>query len=136
MQCQSTDLWPSRKTFILEEEQNLLLDLVGHVISMACHDDAFDAQSMRDISQIYRIQIPSHKKSMTLKWKSEKLDLPLFRQPIRSLNGYRTSPTEPLRAATWNRYLRRLGLKTGLEHALTQYVIRRANCNAINGGIP
>ena len=113
-----------------------MLNLVGHVVSLACHDEAFAAQSMQDIGQLYRIQIPPHKTSMTLKWKGEKLDLPIFRQPARSSNGYRTSPKEPLRAGTWNHYLKQLGLKTGLEHAFTQYVIRRANCNAINGKFP
>ena len=111
----------------------MLFDLVGHILSLARHDCAFAAEAMLEIGNIYRIQIPPDKMSITLKWKRTMLDTPIFRQPVRTAHGYRTSPTEPLRASTWNYYLKRLGRKTGLEHAFTHYVIRRANCNAVNG---
>jgi len=87
---------------------------------------------MQDVGNIYRIQIPAGKKSITLKWKSSMLDIPIFRQPKSSVNGYGTSATEPLRSTTWIRYTKRLGLKSGLEHSFTQYVVRRGLCNAVN----
>ena len=106
---------------------------MGHILSLAVHDNAFDGEFMKDISNLYKLKIPADKKSVNIKWKSKMLDIPIFRQPTRTASGHRTSSTEALRAGTWGNYLKRLGLKTGLQHVFTQYVIRRANCNAVNG---
>lgn len=69
---------------------------------------------------------------MQLKIKKAKLDLSIFRQPERSVNGYRTSITIPLKASTWGRYLLKLGQAAGLKQNLTQYAFRRGLINAIN----
>jgi hypothetical protein len=98
---------------------------------MAMHDDIFVAD-IKDIEQIYRAKIPYHKRGMQLKIKRDKLDLPIFREPERSEKGYRTSDDKPLKSRTWGRYVKRLGLKAGLEENLTQKVMRRGTINAIN----
>jgi len=69
---------------------------------------------------------------MQLKIKKDKLDLSIFRQPERSVNGYRTSAVTPLKASTWSRYLRKLGEAAGFKRNLTQYAFRRGLINAIN----
>lgn len=122
---------PSSKTIVIEHEPNPIFDLLGHLLALAIHDDIF-APHFRDFENIYRATIPAHKKGMQLKIKKDKLDLSIFRQPERSVKGYRTSPTTPLKAGTWSRDLRKLGISAGLEHPLTHYVFRRGLISNIN----
>jgi len=126
------NLLSTRKTFVVEREENPLLCLVDHLLFMALHDDVFVAESTRDVSYIFRVKPPSVKKSLTLKIKADALDQPVFREPERVADEYRTSKTKPLRSSTWLRYLKRLGLKSGLKHSFTQYVARRGLVNAVN----
>lgn len=99
---------------------------------MALYDEVFVAESLRNVSNIFQATITSGKKCLQLKTKREVLDTPVFREPGRAEDGYRTSPTEPLRSGTWLRYLRRLGRNSGLEQSFTQYCARRWLVNAVN----
>ena len=65
--------------------------------------------------------------------KRSALDLPVFREPGRSIHGFRTSSTKPLRSSTWLRYLTQLGRRSGMEKSFTQYCARRGLVNAVNG---
>jgi hypothetical protein len=69
---------------------------------------------------------------MQLKIKKNKLNLPIFRELERSEKEYRISNDKPFKSRTWNRYVKRLKLKTELEEILTQKIIRRGIINAIN----
>lgn len=100
--------------------------------SLAVDDDAFKAESAKDVQNMFWVKMPPGKKSLTLKWKPRVLDRPVFREPLRGVGEAGTSPTKPLRASTWIRYLRRLGEKTGFQHAPTQYGLRRGLSNVIN----
>ncbi len=60
------------------------------------------------------------------------LDTPVFREPGHAVDGYCTSPTQPLRSSTWLRYLRWLGHNSGLELSFTQYCAQRGLVNAVN----
>ncbi len=126
------NLLSTRKTFVVEREKNPLLCLVDHLLSMTLHDDVFVAESTRDVSYIFRAKPSSAKKSLTLKIKADALDQPVFREPERAADKYRTSKTKSLRSSTWLRYLKRLGFKSGLKHSFTQYVARRDLVNAVN----
>ena len=108
--------------------------LLDRLLSLALHDDAFEAHSARFVKNIFWAKIPPGQRCLPLKWKRKVLDLPVFRQPVRSPEGAGTSPTEPLRAGTWIRYLKRLGQKTGLQHPFTQYGLRRGLLNVVNSG--
>ena len=99
---------------------------------MALFDDVFAAESLKNVSNIFRAKIPSGKKCLQLKMKRNVLDTPIFREPGRAADGFRTSPTNPLRSGTWLRYLRRLGRNSGLEQSFTQYCARRGLVNAVN----
>ncbi|KAL8997376.1 MAG: hypothetical protein Q9188_006340 [Gyalolechia gomerana] len=132
MHTKGEDNRPREKTFIVEREENPILCLLDHLLSMALYDEVFVAESLRNVSNIFQATIPSGKKCLQLKTKREVLDTPVFREPGRAEDGYRTSPTEPLRSGTWLRYLRRLGRNSGLEQSFTQYCARRGLVNAVN----
>lgn len=120
---------------MIEHEDNLIFDLLSQLLSLAWHDGIF-APDIRDIEDIYTKQIPSHRRGMQLKIKREWLDVPIFREPERTDEGYRTSRSIPLKAATSGRYLKRTGEQSGQEKNLTQKVLRRGGINAINSKMP
>jgi len=114
------------------EDDDPIFSLFDHLISLALHDDAFESKSANDVKNIFWVKMPPDKKSLTLKWKCGILDCPVFREPLRSTAESGTSPTEPLRASTWIRYLQRLGLTAGFQHSFTQYGLRRGLLNVVN----
>lgn len=81
---------------------------------------------------MFWVKIPPNKKSLTLKWKRRILDCPVFREPLRGAGESGTSFTEPLRASTWIRYLKRLGQTAGFQQSFTQYGLRRGLLNVVN----
>ncbi|EDN05446.1 predicted protein [Histoplasma mississippiense (nom. inval.)] len=123
------------KTFIISHNPEPLLDLLGHFLSMAIDDEIF-APEFEKLEDIYWYPIPSYLGGMSLKIKAEMLDVPVFRQPERTGDGYRTSEKTPLKGSTWSGYLRHLRLVAGLKYSLIQYVWRRSLINAINNKAP
>jgi hypothetical protein len=73
---------------------------------------------------------------MQLKIKRQWLDVPIFREPERTEEGYTTSKEKPMKAATEARYLKRNGEQSGQERNLTQKFLRRGGINAINSRMP
>ncbi|KAL2801601.1 hypothetical protein BJX63DRAFT_438656 [Aspergillus granulosus] len=129
------DRKPRIKRFVIEHEDNLLFDLLSQLLALGLDDDIFVA-TIRDVADIYTVPIPSHRRGIRLKIKRKKLDLPVFREPERTDNGYRTSKLTALKARTWGRYMKRIGKKTGQEENLTQKEVRRGAINAINNQAP
>lgn len=84
---------------------------------------------------IYTVPIPPHRKGIHLKIKKEKLDIPIFREPEHTSEGYRTSDSQPLKSRTWGRNIKRIGVRNGQEQNLTQKVLRRGGINAINSKV-
>jgi hypothetical protein len=120
---------------VVVHEDNLIFDLLSQLLSLAWDDGIF-AANFKDIEDIYTFPIPSHRRGMHLKIKRECLDIPIFREPEWTSEGYRTSASIPLKAATWSRYVKRTGEQSGEEKTLTHKVLRRGGINAINSMIP
>ena len=127
------DLCASRKTLVIDREDNdPVFSLLDHLIFLAVNNDTFEAESAKDVQNMFWVKMPPGKKSLTLKWKRGVLDRPVFREPLRGVGESGTSPTEPLRASTWIRYLKRLGQTAGFQHSFTQYGLRRGLLNVVN----
>ncbi|KAL9134380.1 MAG: hypothetical protein Q9175_004440, partial [Cornicularia normoerica] len=128
---------PRIKTLVIDGEDNdLIFSLLDYLISLTVNDDVFEAESAKDVQNIFWVKMPQGKKSLTLKWKRRVLNRPVFREPLRGVGEAGTSPIEPLRASTWIRYLKRLGEKAGFQHAFTQYGLRRSLLNIVNHKAP
>lgn len=122
-----------RKTLVIGGRDNdPLFSLLDHFISLAVYDDAFEATYANNIENMFWVKIPPGRKSLTLKWKRRVLDLPVFREPLRSAGDAGTLPIEPLLASIWIRYLKQLGQKAGFQHSFTQYGLRRGLLNVVN----
>ncbi len=127
------DLYTCRKTLVIGGgDDDPLFSLLDHFISLALYDDAFEATYAKNVENMFWVKIPPGRKSLTLKWKRRVLDLPVFREPLRGAGEVGTSPTEPLLARAWIRYLQQLGRKAGFQHSLTQYGLRRGLLNVVN----
>ncbi|SLM37821.1 Protein of unknown function DUF3435 [Lasallia pustulata] len=98
-----------------------LFSLLDHFISLAVHGDAFEATYAEIIENMIRRRV---------------LDLQVFREPLRSAGEVGTSPTEPLLASTWIRYLKQLCQKAGFQQSFTQYGLRRGLLNVVNNSAP
>ncbi|KAH2953360.1 hypothetical protein KXW43_006711, partial [Aspergillus fumigatus] len=129
------DRKPRIKRFVIEHEDNLMFDLLSQLLALALHDDIF-APDIRGVEDIYTKKIPPHRRGMQLKIKRQWLDVPIFREPERTEEGYRTSKEKPMKAATEARYLKRNGEQSGQERNLTQKFLRRGGINAINNRAP
>jgi hypothetical protein len=75
-------------------------------------------------------------KAMRVFWKPSKLKIPIFRQAVRTADGFRTSDRKCLRYSTYAYYLDRLGWEAGFEQKLTSYCARRCTGNAVDGKAP
>ncbi|BCR96735.1 uncharacterized protein AKAW2_30054A [Aspergillus luchuensis] len=129
------DRKPRIKRFVIEHEENLIFDLLGQLMALAIDDDIFVA-TMKDVADIYTVPIPAHRRGIQMKIKRDKLDIPIFREPEHTAEGYRTSDSQPLKSRTWSRNLKRLGIRAGQAQNLTQKVLRRGGINAINNQAP
>ncbi|KAI9041917.1 uncharacterized protein KD926_006254 [Aspergillus affinis] len=119
----------------IEHEENLIFDLLSQLMALAIDDDIF-AATIKDVTDIYTVPIPAHRRGIQMKIKKEKLDIPIFREPEHTDDGYRTSDSQPLKSRTWSRILKRLRIRAGQAHNLTQKVLRRGGINAINSQAP
>ncbi|OJJ65625.1 hypothetical protein ASPBRDRAFT_670028 [Aspergillus brasiliensis CBS 101740] len=63
---------------VIEHEENLIFDLLGQLMALAIDNDIF------------------------LKINRDKLDIPIFRKPEHTAEGYRTSEIQPLKSPTWS----------------------------------
>ncbi|MCJ1422042.1 hypothetical protein MMC32_008411 [Xylographa parallela] len=125
------------KTLVIDgEDDDPIFSLLDHFIALAMYDDAFEAESAKDVQNMFWVKMPPSKPSLTLKWKRRVLDLPVFRQPLRGAGECGTSPTEPLHASRWIGYLKRLGQTAGFQYSFTQYGLRRGLLNVANHQAP
>ena len=74
----------------IQHDPNPVLDVLGYLLALAIYDDIF-ATELKDVEQVYRIEVQPHMNNIELEVKRTKLDLPIFRRPARSANEYRTS---------------------------------------------
>ena len=66
-------------------------------------------------------------------WKEDTLDVPVFRLPVQTTQGFQISPDTALPYDKYHDWVKRLGEETGFVQVFTTYCIRRATGNAING---
>ncbi|EFR03112.1 hypothetical protein MGYG_06107 [Nannizzia gypsea CBS 118893] len=77
----------ARKIFTIVHNPEPLYNLLGQLLLMAFKDEVFEV-AFRKLKDIYWHEIPTHKPGIQLKIKREKLNLPTFRNPERTENGY------------------------------------------------
>jgi len=128
----SLRLLPSHRLLHRWSWSSHYIGCLDHLISLTVDDKAFEAESAKNVQSIFWVTVPTGKKRLTMKWRRSVLDRPVFREPIRSVGESGTSPSEPLRASTWIRYLQRLGRTVGFQFPFTQYGLRHGFLNVVD----
>lgn len=119
-------------TFLFYEADMLNFCPITHLLALAFADDAFEAPSLKSTQYIFKLFIPKPLSCVKLEWKEEKRKIPLFRQAVRSTDGFVTCSSQALRYSAFNHYIERLGCLTGFEKQLGGYCTRRATGNAVD----
>jgi Protein of unknown function (DUF3435) len=115
----------------LYEVDHLIFDPTIIIIANAILDDAFKSD-IRSVHDFYKVRVPTTRRSLDIEWKENKLDVPVFRQPDKSLSSG-TSPDQPMLYSTYLEYLKRLGVDCGFKENLSSYMIRRGAGEAVEG---
>ncbi|KAI9729334.1 MAG: hypothetical protein M1818_008541 [Claussenomyces sp. TS43310] len=104
-----------------------------HILAIAIKDDAIQVDGYGHAAPFFASHLQHPMKAMLVRWKPEKLKMPIFRQAVSTLNGFATSNTKAMRYSTYVYYLIRLGWAAGFEQNLTCYCFRRGAGNAVDG---
>ena len=103
---------------------------IAQVVSLAFRDDAFENELTPEL--IWRIKVPKRTRALPLRWKKDKLNLPLLRRVVRTQYGYRVHPTLPMTYDSSRLALKDLGEDGGFEDNLGHYNFRRWTANEAN----
>jgi Protein of unknown function (DUF3435) len=77
-----------RTTYIFHErDDNLALCPISHFLALAFADAAFDSSQIRSVEDIFRIDVPTYRNILQIKWKPKMLDVPVFRRTDRAQLG-------------------------------------------------
>ena len=99
------------------------------IIALALHDRAFDAPSLTDATSILDKKVRGQTECIPLRWKEEKLKVPVFRR----IRGSTLSDNEAMLYSKLNYDIGRQSLDSGHEKAWTPRFARRGAANAANG---
>lgn len=101
---------------------------VTHFLGLAFADDAF--ADLRKPEDLHYLRVPGRKHSMSLKFKDNHLNMPLFR------HCERDGRISDHRAMTYNELARDLvllGIRVGFLGTLRPYNLRRGTANSVDG---
>jgi hypothetical protein len=91
-------------------------------VATALRDDAIRVEDRpAGAEPFFTTNLKDPIKAIRVHWKLLKLKVPIFRQAVRTADGFRTSEHKALRYSTHAYYLDRLGWEAGLEQKLTSY---------------
>ncbi|KAE8383921.1 hypothetical protein BDV26DRAFT_287333 [Aspergillus bertholletiae] len=98
---------------------------------MAILDDAFES-NIRSVEKIFSSSVLAPRRSNRLKFRKNKLNVPVCRQPISTGCRTRTHDMKPLKYHTYLYYLQRLSLAVGMIQAMMPYNLRRGTGEAFD----
>jgi Protein of unknown function (DUF3435) len=119
-----------RKIFCFTEVDDLAFDPIIRLLACAVADRAF-ANDINSMEQLFRLRTTKEDPHPQLCWNADSLKRPIFREAVKTVRGWETSPDKGLTYATLRRHLNRIGEHTGFEQMLNPYNIRRGVGNAV-----
>ncbi|KAJ5993062.1 hypothetical protein N7451_008786 [Penicillium sp. IBT 35674x] len=122
---------PKRKIFLMSEVKQPIFDVIILVLAMAILDDAFES-NINSVEDVFKTRVLSPRRSLKVKFKPEKLNVPICRQPVSTISGMKTHSIKPLKYHTYLYYLQRLSLAVGMVRAMRPYDLRRGTGEAVD----
>ncbi|EWZ27959.1 hypothetical protein FPRO04_13078 [Fusarium proliferatum] len=120
---------PKPTIFYFTPTRKLLFCAVSTILSLALHDNAFDAPSLTDAAVIFRSRPPRFKHCIPLRWKKSMLKTPVFRR----YRGTELSADEAMLYSKLRDDIGQQSLDSGHERKWTPRFARRGAGNAANG---
>ncbi|KAK1657061.1 FluG domain-containing protein [Colletotrichum godetiae] len=120
---------PKPTVFFFTPARKLIFCAVSTIIALALHDQAFDAASLTDATQVLKTKIRGPVQSTAIRWKPSMLKVPVFRR----FNGATLAMDEAMTYAKLRDDMGRQSLDAGFERAWTPRFARRGAANAANG---
>ncbi|KAL2847243.1 hypothetical protein BJY01DRAFT_212753 [Aspergillus pseudoustus] len=124
---------PKRKIFLMSEVKEPVFDIILLILALAFIDDAFEPEYIQSVEDLFMTRVLEPRRSLILKFKKEKLNVPVCRQPISTISEMGTDDMKPLLYHTYLSYLRVLSLCVGKPKAMKPYEFRRCAAEAIDG---
>ncbi|RPA90956.1 hypothetical protein L873DRAFT_360229 [Choiromyces venosus 120613-1] len=116
-------------TYILyERRDHPIFCPIMNFLALAFADNAFMEGGIRKPEDLYSLEIPSFKEALSIQWKTEIRETPIFRRQI----GDRICADTPLGFADLSYSLKRLGLLSGYPQLVTSCVLRRGAAAAVD----
>ena len=118
-----------RTIFFFTGTRRLLFCVVTIIISLAVHDQAFDAPWLTTVASVFEVRNRGERIGIPLRWKKKWLKRPIFR----GFDRLKVSCTKPLPYSKLSDDMERQTLDAGFEKALSPKAFRRGAANAANG---
>lgn len=118
-----------RTVFFFTPARRFIFCAVSTIIALALQDQAFDAASLTDATQVLRAEVRGPVQSTALRWKQSMLKIPIFRK----FSGSALAVDEAMSYSKLRDDMGRQSLDAGFEKAWTPRFARRGAANAANG---
>lgn len=115
----------------MSEVKEPIFDVILLVLAMVILDDAF-ISDIRSIQDTFSTRVRYPRRSLKMRFKPDKLNVPTCRQPISSASGMSTDGMKPLKYHTSLYFLQRLSLAVGMIRAMRPYDLRRGTGEAVD----
>ncbi len=97
---------------------------IKHIFGQAFAENAFESPELTP-EFVCQLKVPKRLHSLPLRWKKSMLDVPLFRDTVRTEYGVRIHPSQPMKYDTSKSMLRGLGETAGYRYPIKHYCFRR-----------
>jgi hypothetical protein len=103
-----------------------------NMLALAFADNAFKEKGITRPEDIFNLNIPNFKETLSIHWKPEILETPVFQVVSDKVTVDDISENDYWDFTGFNRYLKRLGGLAGFPQRLTSYALRRGTANAVD----
>ncbi|CAG7991807.1 unnamed protein product [Penicillium salamii] len=125
---------PKKKIFLMSEVKQPFFDIVMLMVAIAFLDRAFESR-IRSIEDIFASRIKSPCYSLQLRFVKEKLNMPIYRQPILTHYSISTHKIKPLKYHMYLYYLEKLSFAVGIPHAMKPYDLQHSTNKAVKSHV-
>jgi hypothetical protein len=105
---------------------------ITYIVALAFRNNAFENERLTPELVWGGLRVPKRLHVLPLRWKKEKLDIPVLRRMRRTPFGVEVDPTLPMTYDSSNSALKDLGEGLGYEEPIQHYNFRRWAANEVN----
>ncbi|KIW36287.1 uncharacterized protein PV06_11436 [Exophiala oligosperma] len=98
-----------RKKYTFNLDDNPIFCPITHIASLAFDDSAFGLLGLKSPDILFRLRARREKGCQPIPWRKDMLDVPIFRLPVATQEGVKTSPDKALTYNVYQAWVKRLG---------------------------